>query len=382
MVGKSLLLSLAQLACLTTASPLAAREDGVYKRAPVYCNSGGFSRLASTLSVNSATPFCSDWLSITTVTVPATETAQTYLTVTTTVDEYASTTEVVTTETFWSTITTIANTAPTTVAISIEVRTSTLTTTFTPSPSITVTSTAWYTRTAAKRDELNRRSGTIPSYLGGFAPPAISSVCSCLDIPIPSTTVAETTYNPNTINTKVTRTITNTIKATLTISSASTVRATSYVPVTSISTTTVNTITTVTAAAPTYTSVVSSAFRPQCTAILARPKLWTAIQPKRAYSYPFATTPIPNGGLNEDTFSQCCELCYNSPNCGQFYTYNSGSAGWRCQIITTYTQVSTGISAQCPLGRVTGEGVTGPAAWVPGNQARGIGPCYGYDVPI
>ncbi|KAF3311896.1 hypothetical protein TWF173_007981 [Orbilia oligospora] len=272
---------------------------------------------------------------------------------------------------------------PTTVATSVSTSVSISTFTVTPAR-VTITTTAWYTAGVAKRDEAEvvKRAAETPAFVKGFAPHAISSACSCLDVPSPSVTATETVYNPNTINTQVTKTITNTVHATLTLSSTSTVRLTSYVPITKISTYISTTITTTTTATPTFTSTISSAFRPQCTAILSRPKLFTAIQPLRSWSYPFATTGIPNGDLNEPTFGQCCELCYRTPDCGQYYTYQARPGDWRCQIIYSYGAVPQGVSAQCPNGRVVGEGVSGPAAWVAGNQARGIGPCYGYTVPV
>ncbi|KAK6339929.1 hypothetical protein TWF718_009318 [Orbilia javanica] len=378
MVGVStIILGLTQLAAIAIASPISLQ-----KRAPEYCISGGFSRYAALFSVNSATAFCSEFLAIPTITVSATETLQTYTTVTTTVDQYEATTQTVSTQTLWTTISTTVATAPTTVATSVTTSVRVSTSTVTPA-TVTTTITAWYTLGVAKRGEpAAKRAAETPNFVYGVAPIAVSSACSCLEIPTPSVTVTETAYNPNTINTQVTKTITNTVHATLTVSSTSTVRLTSYVPITSISTYISNTITTVTAATPTFTSTISSAFRPQCTAILSRPKLYTAIQPRRSWSYPFATTGIPNGGLNEQTFSQCCELCYRTPDCGQYYTFQRTPNDWQCQIIYSYNTVSSGVSAQCPKGRVDGEGVTGPAVWTASNQARGIGPCYGYDIPV
>ncbi|EGX53113.1 hypothetical protein AOL_s00007g62 [Orbilia oligospora ATCC 24927] len=379
MAGVStILLGLAQLAAIALASPISLQ-----KRAPEYCSSGGISRLGSLLDVNSATAFCSEYLAIPTVTIPATETLQTYTTVTSTIDQYEATTQTISTQTLWATISTTVATVPTTVATSVSTSVSISTFTVTPAR-VTIATTAWYTAGVAKRDEAEvvKRAAETPAFVKGFAPHAISSACSCLDVPSPSVTATETVYNPNTINTQVTKTITNTVHATLTLSSTSTVRLTSYVPITKISTYISTTITTITTATPTFTSTISSAFRPQCTAILSRPKLFTAIQPLRSWSYPFATTGIPNGGLNEPTFGQCCELCYRTPDCGQYYTYQARPGDWRCQIIYSYGAVPQGVSAQCPNGRVVGEGVSGPAAWVAGNQARGIGPCYGYTVPV
>ncbi|KAK6352126.1 hypothetical protein TWF730_008957 [Orbilia blumenaviensis] len=378
MVGvPTILVGLAHLAAVTFASPIALE-----KRAPEYCNSGGISRLASLLDSNSATAFCSQYLAIPTITVPATQTLESYTTVTATVDEYEATTQTVSTETLLFTVTTVVATVPTTVATSVQTSTSISTSTVTPDR-VTITTTVWYTAGVQKREVgLEKRDIEVPGYIRGFASAVVSSACKCLDIPSPSVTATETVYNPNTINTQVTKTVTNIVHATLTVSSTSTVRQTSYVPVTSISTYVSTTITTITAATPTFTSTISSAFRPQCTAILSRPKLYTAIQPRRSWAYPFATTPIPNGGLNEYTFSQCCEFCYKATDCGQFYTYQASPGDWRCQIIFSYDTVTTGVSAQCPKGRVEGEGVSGQAVWAPGNQARGIGPCYGYNVPI
>ncbi|KAK6499120.1 hypothetical protein TWF481_011691 [Arthrobotrys musiformis] len=378
MVGVSTIVwSLAQLAAITFASPISLQ-----KRAPGYCSSGGIANIASRLNDDSATAFCSQYLAIPTVTIPATEVIQTYTTITSTVDEYQATTQTVSTQTVWSTISTTVATVPSTVATSVTTSISISTFVVTPA-TVTTTATVWYTPGVAKRDEpIARRAAETPAVLLGVSPPAISSACACLDIPTPSVTATQTTYNPNTINTKVTKTITNTVHATLTVSSTSTIRLTSYVPITSISTFRSTTVTTITTTTPTYTATFSTAFRPQCTAILSRPKLYTAIQPLRSWAYPFATTPIPNGGNNESTFSQCCELCYRTPDCGQYYTYMRTTNDWQCQIIYAYNTVTTGVSAQCPKGRVSGEGVSGPAVWVAGNQARGIGPCYGYTVPI
>ncbi|KAF3927895.1 hypothetical protein ABW20_dc0106056 [Dactylellina cionopaga] len=98
MVGRFIFLGIAQLASLTLASPLAVPDYKLLdRRAPAYCGSGGISKLAFTLSASSATPFCSSYLSIQTVTIPATETLQTYTTVTATVDEYTATTQTVAT---------------------------------------------------------------------------------------------------------------------------------------------------------------------------------------------------------------------------------------------------------------------------------------------
>ncbi|KAK6523385.1 hypothetical protein TWF281_001365 [Arthrobotrys megalospora] len=374
----TIILGLAQLATLATASPLLHQ-----KRAPGYCESGGISRLADFLIADAptATSFCSEFLAIPTITVPATQTIETYTTLTQTIDKFETRTETIATNTLRFTVTTTVATVPTVVATSSITRTDTLTSTVTPAR-VTTTTTVWYTRRPAKRDGIEKRALPTPTYLLGFSGPAISSACRCLDIPTPSVTATQTVYDPKTVETSVTKTVTNAVFATLTISTTTTISVTSYVPVTTTLTFSTNTLTTVTGTTPTSTVTISSAYRPQCTALLSRPKLYTAIQPKRSYSYPFATTLIPGGGNDEDTFSKCCELCYSSPNCAQFYTYNSGSQGYRCQIISSYTQVNSGITAQCPLGRLTNEGVSGPAAWTPSNQARGIGPCYGYDVPI
>ncbi|EPS42166.1 hypothetical protein H072_3953 [Dactylellina haptotyla CBS 200.50] len=378
-------LGLLQLASLATASPLLIGRDldsnidaNLYKRiAPPYCGSGGFSRFASVLVANSASSFCSGYLSIQTVSIPVTDTLQTYKTATATIDEYKSTTVVVATRTSYFTVSTTVNTVPTTVATRVTSSTSTITSRITP-PATTETTTVWYTPGVAKRDG----PGTsLPRYVAGFAPPAISSGCSCLDIPTPSTTGTEYVYHTNTVPEQVTRTITNTIESTLTISTTSTIKVTFYVPVTSISTSVIRTTTTVTVPTPTSTSTISSAIRPQCTAILAKQKIFVSVNVQRSYIYPFTTTHIgTNGG--ENSYSQCCELCYRSTNCAFYYLYPAQTTDWRCQIISSYSQVNQGITAQCPLGRLTTEGASDPrGAWAL-DQPRGIGPCFGFTVPV
>ncbi|KAK6337232.1 hypothetical protein TWF718_010013 [Orbilia javanica] len=357
---------------------------GLQKRvAPAFCGSGGVSRLASRLAVNSAISFCSEYLGIETSTVSQTETSQTYTIATTTIDEFVSTTQTVLTETIVFTSTTTDTTRPTTVTTSTSI--STLVSTITTYPStVTITESIWYTSSTVKKRGVPAIETTtsVPGYLAGFAPPAISSGCSCLDIPTPVTNITETTYSPSTISTVVIRAITNTINATLTISTTSTLELTSYVPTTFITSATSISIRTVTSIL-TVTSTQSVAYRPQCTGILEKQKLYNGIQPRRQYTYPFATTPIRNSLGGEDTFSQCCERCYAVPDCAQFYAYAATLFSWRCQIIYSTTPVSTGISQLCPKGVVPGEGVSGRTGIFTPGLSRGIGPCYGYaDVPI
>ncbi|KAF3308348.1 hypothetical protein TWF173_001315 [Orbilia oligospora] len=378
-----LVFTIASLAKLSFAS-LAGGKFDLHKRVvPEFCSSGGLSRLASRLSANSATSFCNEYLGIETATVSQTETSQTYTITTTTIDVFISTTETVFTETIAFTVTTTDATRPTTVATLTSVATLVSTITTYPATVTAITST-WYTSSTVKKRGIPviETTVSVPAYLAGFAPPAISSGCSCLDIPTPVTSVTETTYVPSTISTVVIRTITNTINATLTVPTTTTLEVTSYVPATLITAATSLSIQTV-AATTTITLTRSTAYRPQCTGILEGRKLFNGVQPLRQYTYPFSTTPIQNSLGGEDTFSQCCEQCYAVPDCAQFYAYAATLSSWRCQIIFSTTSVSTGISPLCPKGVVAGEGVSGRTGIFTPGLSRGIGPCYGYaDVPI
>ncbi|KAK6513238.1 hypothetical protein TWF506_009398 [Arthrobotrys conoides] len=371
------------IAELSFASPAGERLDLHKRVAPEFCSSGGLSRLASRLSANSATSFCSEYLGIETATISQTETSQTFTIATTTIDVFISTTETVVTETIALTVTTTDATRPTTVATSTSIINLASTVTTYPFTVTFITST-WYTSSTVKKRGIPiiETTASVPAYLVGFAPPAISSGCSCLDIPTPSISVTETTYVPSTISTVVIRTVTNTINATLTVSTTSTLAVTSYVPATLITAATSLSIQTV-SATTTVTVTRSFAYRPQCTAILSGQKLYNGVQPLRQYTYPFSTTPIQNSLGGEDTFSQCCEQCYAVPDCAQFYAYAATLSTWRCQIIFSTTSVTTRISPLCPKGVVPSEGVSGRTGTFTPGLSRGIGPCYGYaGVPI
>ncbi|KAF3117353.1 hypothetical protein TWF103_007491 [Orbilia oligospora] len=347
--------TIASLAELSFASPAGGRFNLHKRVVPEFCGSGGLSRLASRLSANSATSFCNEYLGIETATVSQTETSQTYTIATTTIDVFISTTETVFTETISFTVTTTDATRPTTVATLTSIATSVSTITTYPA-TVTVITSTWYTSSTVKKRGIPviETTVSVPDYLAGFAPPALSSGCSCLDIPTPVTSVPTTT----------------------------TLEATSYVPATLITAATSLSIQTVTATT-TITLTRSTAYRPQCTGILEGRKLFNGVQPLRQYTYPFSTTPIQNSLGGEDTFSQCCEQCYAVPDCAQFYAYAATLSSWRCQIIFSTTSVSTGISPLCPKGVVAGEGVSGRTGIFTPGLSRGIGPCYGYaDVPI
>ncbi|KAK6526174.1 hypothetical protein TWF281_011209 [Arthrobotrys megalospora] len=312
-----LALTIVNLAEYSIASPAGERFDLQKRVVPDFCTSEGVSRLASLLSANTASPFCSEYLSTGTVTVSQTETSQTYTTATTTINEFISTTQTVLTETLAFTVTTTDATRPTVIATSTSI--SITTTTFTTYPvTVTVVTSVWYTSSTVKKRGAIETTASVPAFLAGFAPPAISSGCSCLDIPSPTASVTETTYVPNTLSTELTTTITNTLNATLTVSTTFTVQVTSYTPATSLTTFTSTTTRTVTGGPRTSTLTISIPYRPQCTGILGGQKLFNSVQPRRPYTYPFVTTPIQNGSGGEDTFSQCCELCYRIPDCAQF----------------------------------------------------------------
>ncbi|KAK6508034.1 hypothetical protein TWF481_006450 [Arthrobotrys musiformis] len=117
------------------------------------------------------------------------------------------------------TVTTTDATRPTTVTTSTSVSTS-ISTTTTYTSTVTFVTSTWYTSSTVRKRGIPgviETTAPVPAYLAGFAPPAISSGCSCLDIPSPTISVTETTYVPSTISTVVIRTITNTINATLTV---------------------------------------------------------------------------------------------------------------------------------------------------------------------
>ncbi|KAF3939574.1 hypothetical protein ABW19_dt0201026 [Dactylella cylindrospora] len=271
----------------------------------------------SLLKANKATPFCSEFLNIQTVSIPFTETTQAYTTSTSTIETTVTTTVAAATEVLSLQETRVVLTLPTTVVTSTIPAQYLSTIYVTPTP-VVVTSTQYYTSTAVKaRDvELDERGVNIPLFLRGFAGSAISKGCSCLDIPTPSVTFTATATQSHTIQTQITEIKTNTHYVTVTTRTTATVPATSYAPVTALTTSTSTVFTTSTLPASTITSTFSIPFRPQCTGLLAKKKLvqWVATNGRRGAYSPRNDFALPGNGADEITHSICCESAYKTPD--------------------------------------------------------------------
>ncbi|KAK6506916.1 hypothetical protein TWF481_005374 [Arthrobotrys musiformis] len=341
-------------------------------------------KVVSLLKVQQATAFCSSYLNIQTVSVPATQVVQTYLTTTATIDETVTQTVTAATDVLTFAETQVIATLPTTVATSTLVVAST-TTVFSTPPAKTVTTTTYTTAFAAKRDmEIEARNIQIPPFIAGFAPPAISKACSCLELPTPTITVTSTSVNPNTIQTQTTKTETNTKYVTVTVSTTNTAKITTYTPVTSTFTSTNVVTTTSVLPEETVTRTKSTPFRPECTSLLAKSKLvqYIVTPGRRAAYSPLNEPKVPGDASSEYTQSLCCEMAYTVTDCLSAAVLPDNAGGWICRRYYAYDAAPSGVSELCPKGRPAGDSIGPRVGAYELYKSNIVGPCLGYTMPL
>ncbi|RVD88089.1 uncharacterized protein DFL_002287 [Arthrobotrys flagrans] len=341
-------------------------------------------KIVSLLKVQQATAFCSSYLNIQTISIPATQVVQTYVTTTATVEETVTATVTAATDVLTFAETEVIATLPTTVATNTFVVDSTTTVFSTPAAK-TVTTTTYTTAVAAKRDvDLEKRNLKLPPYIAGFAPTVISKACSCLELPTPTVTVTATSVNPNTIQTQITKTETNTKYVTLTVSTTDTAKITTYTPVTSTLTSTNVVTTTSVLPEETLTRTETLAFRPQCTGLLAKSKLVEYIvSPGRRAGYtPTGEPELPGDGASEYTHSLCCEMAYEMKDCLFAAVLSKNGGPWICRRYWAADAAPSGVSEQCPNGRAGGDYIGPRVGTYEIYRSNIVGPCLGYDMPV
>ncbi|KAF3193517.1 hypothetical protein TWF225_010256 [Orbilia oligospora] len=338
-------------------------------------------KIVDLLKVQQATAFCSSYLKIGTVSIPATQVVQTYTTTTATVEETITAIVTAATDVLTFAETEVIATLPTIVATDTLVVDST-TTVFSTPPAKTVTTTTYTTAAAAKRDvEAEKRNIKVPPFIGGFAPSVISKACSCLELPTPTVTVTATSVNSNTVQTQTTKTKTNTKYITVTVSTTETAKVTTYSPTTATVTST--NVVTETSVLPeqTITSTKTLAFRPQCTSLLAKSRLvqYVVTPGRRAAYSPINEPRLPGDGASEYTHSLCCEMAYEIKDVLFSAVLNERDGLWTCRRYYSYDTAPSGASEQCPKGRPSGE-YTGPRVGAYElYKSNIVGPCLGFD---
>ncbi|KAF3941836.1 hypothetical protein ABW19_dt0210263 [Dactylella cylindrospora] len=341
--------------------------------------------LVDVLKLNKATPFCSTFLGISTVTIGTTAVSTSYATAVVTEQAYA-TSVAYETDVVSVTSTEYVTTVPRIVSwVTVVDSTVTTTSTVTPDPSIVYTTT-WTTPAAVKaRSAAVKERGvsiSLPPFVKKFASSAISSACGCLSLPTPSITSTEQLVQTSTVTSTVKETITALVTSVETVTRTQVDQAT-YTDDRYASTHVVSTVTeTTTLPRATVTQVISKPYKtPYCVNILSEKKL---------YYYAYSTYIRQLGGAGtypvargEEGLSQCCQKCYDTPDCNNWNFFDF-SAGAQCEIAVSVSGVSTGISAACPKGIVPGGAITGPGTDRVSNDSGfyslGVGPCYKGDL--
>ncbi|KAF3937489.1 hypothetical protein ABW19_dt0200244 [Dactylella cylindrospora] len=378
---------LSGIAASALASPIfqITSEDGdispLERRAPSAQVCKNVQIIVSILKLYKATPFCSSFLQIPTQTAFSTEVIPTTTTQTENTVVYTTVTIVAATNTASFEETETIATLPTVVETSVVPSVSVIVSTVTPPP-VSVTTTV-YTTVAAKRDvevhEVEERGIKIPSFVAAFASSAISQACSCLSIPTPSVTRTITEYASNTAVTILTASSTDTALSTTETSVTSTIFTTLYVPTTTFTTSVSVSTSITTIATPTVTVTVNKPLPSACTNILSGNKLYTQGAPGRNIEFDTSENRRYFPERTEFTLGQCCAFIYESvPNASVFFFSDrgasAGAARYYCFAYLNNTPLSTGISAQCPLG-VIGDNVSSVSG--KGTTGFGLGPCYG-----
>ncbi|KAK6524334.1 hypothetical protein TWF281_011242 [Arthrobotrys megalospora] len=337
--------------------------------------------LVSLLKAQNATPFCSSWLQIPTQTIFTTNVIPTTTTQVDNTIVFTTVTIIAQTNTATLSETRTLATLPTVVQTSVVPSVSIFVSTVTPAR-VTETTTVW-TTPVVKR-EVEERGVPLPPWIRGFATPAISSACSCLDIPKSSVTQTVTEYASNTVLTTSTIVSTDTALSTAQTSVTLTFYTTLYVPTTTFSTAVTVPTTVTTLATPTTTSTIFRPLPTACFNILSGNKLVTQAGPGRNIG------PSPDQSVQrffavrtEFTLSQCCAHAYEVPNCGVWFFSDRGAAAgaqrYACRPWTNTDQLGNNISPICPRGTV-GDGQSNVS--FQGQTGFGIGPCYGKYVVI
>ncbi|KAK6521597.1 hypothetical protein TWF506_001810 [Arthrobotrys conoides] len=358
-------------------SPLDLEERGLSFCEPIKI-------IVEILKVQKATAFCSSYLKIQTVSIPATRVVQTYTTTTATVEETITAVVTAATDVLTFAETEVIATLPTIVATDTFIVDSTTTVFSTPAAK-TVTTTTYTTAAAAKRDvEAEKRNTKIPPFVAAFAPSVVSKACSCLGLPTPTVTITATSVKPNTIQTQTTKTETNTKYVTITVSTTETAKVTTYSPTTSTVTSTNVVTQTSVLPEPTVTSTKTLAFRPQCTSLLAKSRLVQyVVTPGRRAAYSPVNEPrLPGDGASEYTHSLCCELAYEIKDVLFSAVLSEREGQWTCRRYYAYDSAPSGVSEQCPKGRPSGEYPGPRVGTYELYKSNIVGPCLGYDGAI
>ncbi|KAK4212518.1 hypothetical protein QBC37DRAFT_424694 [Rhypophila decipiens] len=337
--------------------------------------------IVSVLKNNKATPFCSSFLGIKppTVTTTSTSFAQRVETEIYQVIETSSTT--------WTTVTRTTTRTIVTATITTTLQTITdrvvLTETVTNTPPPTLTITSYYTPSPSapgKRSPLNLEeraaaAAKIPPFLKPFASSAMSRACECLSLapPTAGTKTVTSTTTVTTPSTTTTTTTTTTTESYFVFSFTTTTTSIDrYIPfnphVPSYTTVTVTT----TYPAPSATTTVVAPFPTQCRNLVAGGRIFQNINAGAEFDLQELDVGNPPGELS---YSQCCAICFDTPNCMYYGMVQSYIYPSTCRIFTRHSPVEGGQSPTdtCPKGSGTEiiyMPVTGPE-----TGAIGIGPC-------
>ncbi|KAF5873534.1 uncharacterized protein Bfra_004996 [Botrytis fragariae] len=254
------------------------------------------------ITLNHGQAFCSAYLGIQTSTVLTTTTKKT--TTTQTLPPATVTKTVVTgteTRTLTSLITTLAT------------ATSTVDTTQTLTATNTITITSTTTGVTVKRSpeplidnaQIDARNPPpIPPYLSIFAASKISSACSCLSLPTPSTTVTSTVQQTSTA-TSTPSAVTSQVQTVTFV----TVTTTAVNTITQIETLT-NTISTTTTATTTTTVIVTETPSP--------PSYCDQMPIPGPYAFIDGGRVLDAVFIQDSTKADCCRACWESVDCVAF----------------------------------------------------------------
>ncbi|KAM7196687.1 hypothetical protein V8F33_006027 [Rhypophila sp. PSN 637] len=337
--------------------------------------------IVSVLKSNKATPFCSSFLGIKlpTVTTASTSFAQRVETEIYQVIETSSTTWTTVTRT--TTRTTVTATITTTLQTITDRVVLTETVTNTPPPTLTITS--YYTPSASapgKRSPLNLEeraaaaAAAIPPFLKPFASSAVSSACECLSLTTPTATKTVTsTTTVTTPSTTTTTTTTTTTESYVIFSFTTTTTSIGrYIPFNPHVPSYVTVTVTTTSPAASATTTVAAPFPTQCRNLVAGGLIF---QSRNAGAEADLQELDVGNTPGELSYSQCCAICFGTPNCMYYGMVQSYISPSTCRIFTRHSSVEGGQSPTdtCPKGSGT-ETIHQPVT-DPETGAIGIGPC-------
>ncbi|KAK3326020.1 hypothetical protein B0H66DRAFT_637365 [Apodospora peruviana] len=377
---RSLLFTLlALVTCLLPSAALLAEPiDQRGERAADVCKA--VQVIVSLLKSHKATPFCSSFLGIKPPTATTTSTSFAERAETETIEV------VQTISTTWTTVTRTTTRTTVTATIITTLQTITdrvvLTETVTNTPPLTLTITSYYTpSTPGKRSpdgpDLEERAAAIPPFLRSFASFVVSSACKCLSLTTPAAakTVTTTTIvpTPSTLTTSTTTTTTESyVIFSFTTTTTSIAR---YIPTNPHVPSYVTVTVTTTSPAPAATTTVVAPFPTQCRSLVAGGRIFQSINAGAEADLQELDVGNPPGELS---YSQCCAICWGTPNCMYYGMVQSYIYPSTCRIYTRHSSVAKGEGGQaptdqCPKGSGT-ETIFQPVT-DPENGAIGIGPC-------